>query len=252
VGSVTVDYPHVRPRSYVEPAVASVHVAPVVFPGLRHVGYIRGAADRVPEALAGAGVPLTLLTGDMLERGDLSGYSVIIVGPRAYETDSALVEANGRLLAFARAGGLVLVQYQQKVYFSGGFAPYPLTVGGPPPAPGLSPVEHDRVTDEHAPVRFLRADDPIVTTPNRLAPADWDGWVQERGLYFAHSWAPPYRPVLETHDPGEPPLQGGLLVARVGAGTYVYTGLSFFRQLPAAVPGAFRLFANLLALARPR
>jgi len=140
-----------------------------------------------------------------------------------------------------------------------------MTVGGPPlsaegdstGAPGGSSnsrqpsptISHDRVTDETAPVRALAPDDRVLTRPNRLTEADWEGWIQERGLYFARSWDAGYRPVLETHDPGEAPLEGGLLIAPVGKGTYVYTGLSFFRQLPAGVPGAFRLFANLLALA---
>jgi hypothetical protein len=109
-------------------------------------------------------------------------------------------------------------------------------------------VSHDRVTDEQAPVRITAPADPVVTGPNRLTGNDWLGWVQERGLYFARTWDAGYRSVLEMNDPGEQPLAGGLLVAPVGQGTYVYTGLSFFRQLPAGVPGAFRLFANLLAL----
>jgi hypothetical protein len=117
----------------------------------------------------------------------------------------------------------------------------------PPYAPSLL-GGHDRVTDERAPVTVLRADDPVLRLPNRIGPADWDGWVQERGLYFAREWGPAFRPVVAMHDPGEPPRDGGLLVARVGKGAYVYTGLSFFRQLPAGVPGAFRLFANLLAV----
>jgi hypothetical protein len=195
-----------------------------------------------------------------LEGVDLSRYDAIVVGPRAYETDTALVINNARLLEYARNGGLVIVQYQQHFYFNGGFAPYHLTVGGQPlrltadSAAGSGarivgpPVSHDRVTDETAPVTIIDAGSPLLTTPNRLGPADWDGWVQERGLYFARSWDPAYHPVFELHDPGEAPLEGGLLVARVGKGTYVYTGLSFFRQLPAGVPGAFRLFANLLAL----
>jgi hypothetical protein len=111
-------------------------------------------------------------------------------------------------------------------------------------------VSHDRVTDETAPVHPLTPAERALRMPNRITDADWRGWVQERGLYFARSWDKAYRPVLETHDPGDAPLEGGLLVARVGQGTYVYTGLSFFRQLPAGVPGAFRLFANLLALGR--
>jgi hypothetical protein len=108
------------------------------------------------------------------------------------------------------------------------------------------------VVDERAPMRMLVPVHAVFRTPNRLTRADWEGWIQERGLYFARSWDSHYRPVLETHDPGEPPLSGGLLIATVGKGTYVYTGLSFFRQLPAAVPGAFRLFANLLALPHGR
>jgi hypothetical protein len=249
-GLETVDYPHIRPRSYLRPAVAVVHLAPLALPPLRRVGYVRGAADGVPEALRSVGVPLTMLDAASFVGGDLSRYDAIVIGPRAYETDSALVEANGRLTEYARRGGLVIVQYQQQIYFDGGFAPYPLTVGGPSSRPGLPPVVHDRVTDERAPVRIVAPADAAVLRPNRIVPSDWDGWIQERGLYFARSWDRHYRPVLETHDPGEEPLEGGLLVAKVGRGTYVYTGLSFFRQLPAGVPGAFRLFANLLALAR--
>jgi hypothetical protein len=120
-----------------------------------------------------------------------------------------------------------------------------MKVGGTNPS-----VSHDRVADENAPVRILVANHPAMRAPNRLGKPDWQGWVQERGLYFARSWDRRYRAVLETHDPGEAPLAGGLLIAPVGRGTYVYTGLSFFRQLPAGVPGAFRLFVNLLALRR--
>jgi hypothetical protein len=210
------------------------------------------------------GVPVTLLSGAALERGRLDRYDVIVVGPRAYETDSTLVENNRRLLDYARRGGLLIVQYQQHQFFSGRFAPYPMTVGGQPlrleesaparpgsaPTRATPPVSHDRVTDENAPVRLVAPDHPAVRAPNRLGAADWKGWIQERGLYFARTWDRRYRPVLETHDPGEAPLLGGLLVAPVGKGTYVYTGLSFFRQLPAGVPGAFRLFSNLLALGR--
>ena len=249
-GVVTVDYPHIRPRSYIRPAVATVRVAPLVLPAVARIGYVRGAADRVPEALQGVGIPVTLLDAATLERGDLSRFDAIVVGPRAYETDSALVEANDRLLEYARRGGRVVVQYQQQSFFEGGFAPYPMTVGGPPTIPGGFPVGHDRVTDESAHVRLLVPADPVFQAPNRIVAADWSGWVQERGLYFARSWDKAYRPLLETHDPGEAPLEGGLLVARIGQGRWTYTGLSFFRQLPAGVPGAFRVFANLLALPR--
>jgi LmbE family N-acetylglucosaminyl deacetylase len=246
-GVFTVDYPHIRPRSYTRPATARIRTAPLTLPKLTRVGYIRGAADQVPEALASVGVPVVVLSAETLERGNLSRFDAIVVGPRAYETDSALVANNRRLLEYARRGGLVIVQYQQHRYFSGRFAPYPMTVGGGQPL-----VSHDRVTDEAAPVQIVAKDHPVVLAPNRLTSGDWKGWVQERGLYFARTWDRRYRPVLETHDPGEPPLSGGLLVAPVGKGTFVYTGLSFFRQLPSGVPGAFRLFANLLGLGHGR
>jgi LmbE family N-acetylglucosaminyl deacetylase len=266
-GVYTVDYPHIRARSYSMPAVARIRIAEMALPALTRVGYIRGASDRVPEALRLAGIPIEVLDAATVDRGDLSRYDAIVVGPRAYETDPVLVENNARLLEYARAGGLVIVQYQQHQFFTRNFAPYPLTVGGRPltlvadsPAAGSAsgsarpapPVSHDRVTDETAPVTILASDHPAVTRPNKLGPADWEGWVQERGLYFARTWDGAYRPLLETHDPNDAPLEGGLLVATVGKGTYVYTGLSFFRQIPAGVPGAYRLFANLLALRAPR
>jgi hypothetical protein len=266
-GVYTVDYPHIRPRSYTRPAVAGVRLAALALPALTRVGYVRGASDRVPEALRRAGLPIELLEAAGLERGNLGRYDAIVIGPRAYETDAALVENNGRLLEYVRGGGLLIVQYQQHRFFNGKFAPYPLTVGGRPltlaadsPAAGSAgtasrpapPVSHDRVTEERAPVTVLAAEHAAVLRPNRLDAGDWEDWVQERGLYFARTWDDAYRPILEMHDDGEAPLQGGLLVAPLGKGTYVYTGLSFFRQLPAGVPGAFRLFANLLALRPPR
>ena len=189
-GVVTVDYPHIRPRSYPVPAEATIRVAPLALPSIARVGYVRGASDRVPEALAGVGVRVTLLDAAALERGDLGRFSAIVIGPRAYETEPALLEYNDRLLAYTRRGGLLLVQYQQQLFFDGGYAPYPLTVGGPSSTPGAAPVAHDRVTEETAPVRLLAPADPVVLLPNRLGRADWQGWVQERGLYFARSWHP--------------------------------------------------------------
>jgi hypothetical protein len=137
-----------------------------------------------------------------------------------------------------RSGGLLLVQYQQYQFVRGDYAPYRLDIARP----------HDRVTDEDAPVTVLDPAHPAAVRPNPLDEADWLGWPQERGLYFAHEWDPAYTPLLEMADPGSPPLRGGLLVAPYGDGTYVYTGISFFRALPAGVPGAYRLFLNLLAL----
>ena len=235
-----IDYPHIRARGVTHASVAEVRAARIALPKLARVGYVRGASDRVPEALAAVGIPIELLGPDTLGRGDLSRYDAIVIGSRAYETDPALVAANGRLLDYARWGGLVVVQYQQYPFVSGSFAPYRLSIARP----------HDRVTDETAPVTALEPSHPVLHVPNEIGPADWQGWVQERGLYFAHDWDSSYTALLETHDPGESPLSGGLLVAVLGKGTYVYTGLSFFRQLPAGVPGAYRLFANLLALGK--
>jgi LmbE family N-acetylglucosaminyl deacetylase len=233
-----IDYPHIRPRAVARPSTAEIRAARVSLPTLARVGYVRGASDRVPEALQAVGVPIELVAADTLARGDLSRYDAIVIGSRAYETDPALVASNGRLLDYARAGGLMIVQYQQYPFVTGNFAPYRLTIARP----------HDRVTDETAPVTPLDPASPVFHVPNEIALDDWAGWVQERGLYFAHDWDSAYTPLLETHDPGGSPLAGGLLVAPLGKGTYVYTGLSFFRQLPAGIPGAYRLFANMLAL----
>ena len=238
-----IDYPHIRPRALSRPSVAQIRAARLTLPGLARVGYVRGASDRVPEALLAVGVPLELIGSDSLARGDLSRYDAIVIGSRAYETEPALVASNGRLLDYAKNGGLVIVQYQQYPFVDGGFAPYPLHIARP----------HDRVTDETAPVTELDPRHPVFHYPNEIGPDDWRGWVQERGLYFAHDWDTTYTPLLEMHDPPPNPpqeLKGGLLVAPVGRGTYVYTGLSFFRQLPAGVPGAYRLFVNLLGLKR--
>lgn len=233
-----IDYPHIRPRPSAHASTVEIRVADIRLPGLARVGYVRGASDRVPEALAAAGVPVVMLDADSLARGDLSRYDAIVIGSRAYETDPALVANNGRVLDYARAGGLLLVQYQQYPFIQGGFAPYRMSIASP----------HDRVTDETAPMTPLAPASPVFHVPNNLTNDDWQGWVQERGLYFAHDWDSTYVPMLETHDADGPPLQGGLLIAPLGRGTYVYTGLSFFRELPAGVVGAYRLFANLLGL----
>jgi hypothetical protein len=214
-----------------------VSAADIRFPPLSRLGYIRGAADRVPEALAGVGMPVEVLTARDLASGDLSQYDAILVGSRAYETDPTLPRANARLLDYARNGGLVIVQYQQYAFVQGGFAPYALEIARP----------HDRVADETAKMTMLDPASPVFTTPNRIGPEDWDGWVQERGLYFARSWGPEYTPLLSMADLGGAEQKGALLAARIGKGRYVYTGLAFFRQLPAGVPGAYRLLANLLA-----
>ncbi len=237
VGVRSIAYDHIDPVWYIEPAQAVIRLGSIRRPEDFRVGYVRGAADRVPEALQRFGLDVDLLEEHHLARGDLSIYDVIVIGSRAYETDAALVEHNDRLLAYVHDGGRMVVQYQQYQFARGTFAPYRLDIRRP----------HDRVTDETAPVSLLEPTHPVFTTPNRLGPEDWQGWPQELGLYFAGSWDAGYTPLLEMRDPGRAPVQGGLLVAGYGQGTYVYTGLSFFRALPAGVPGAFRLFLNILA-----
>jgi hypothetical protein len=233
-----IDYPHIRPTPYVARAESEIRLAALRLAQVRNVGYIRGASDRVPEALEAVGLPVTVLSGADLASADLSRFDVLVVGSRAYETDSALIRHNDRVLEYAKKGGLVVVQYQQYAYVRGNYAALPLTIAQP----------HDRVTDENAPVKILDPNDRSFHRPNDIVPGDWAGWPQERGLYFAHEWDKAYKPLLEMNDPGMPPLDGGLLVGKYGEGTYVYSGLAFFRFLPAGVPGAFKLFMNLLSL----
>ncbi|MEM7583705.1 MAG: PIG-L family deacetylase [Acidobacteriota bacterium] len=233
-----IDYEHVRPTARPRAARVEISAVDIQLPELNRLGYLRGASDRMPELLASIGLPVEVLSGAELANRDLSAFDAIVVGSRAYEVDAALAAANPRLLDYARAGGLLIVQYQQYQFVRGGHAPFELEIRRP----------HDRVTDETAKVRLLAPAHPALTTPNPISEADWQGWVQERGLYFAGTWDEAYQPLLAMADPGGEEKRGALLVAQLGEGHYVYTGLAFFRQLPAGVAGAYRLFANLLAL----
>jgi LmbE family N-acetylglucosaminyl deacetylase len=233
----TIDYPHIQKHRLYAPArmtarVLDLAVAPV------KVGYVMGGGDRVPEAIRRLGLDVTLLTDDDLASGDLARFDTIVVGVRASESRPAFVAANARLLQFVRDGGTLIVQYQQTDYTGRSLAPFP--------ADGSV-----RVSDERAPVTILAPQHPVFTTPNRITPADWDDWVQERNLYAWATFDPQYTPLLESGDPGEPRQRGGQLYARIGKGHYVYTSYAWFRQLPAGVPGAYRLFANLLSLGQP-
>ena len=232
------EYSHIRPSPMPIAAGVDISALDLALPEVGAVGYVRGASDRLPELLEQVGVDVELLDAADLARGSLDRFKVIVIGSRAYETDPVLASANSRLLDFVRSGGRLIVQYQQYQFIRGGFAPYGLDIARP----------HDRITDETAPVRILDPNHPIFTTPNRLGDSDWEGWVQERGLYFAHSWDDAFAPLLAIADPGSEERLGGLLVARLGEGVYIYTGLAFFRQLPAGVAGGYRLFANLLAV----
>lgn len=232
------EYPHIRPLVEPRPAAIDVQVLELGLPDVRRVGYVRGASDRVPEVLQEIGLPVEVVSGAELGSRDLTEFDVIVIGARAYESDAGLGSANKRLLSWVEQGGRLVVQYQQYAFIEGGFAPGELEIGSP----------HGRVTDEGSPVRVLVPEHPFFSSPNRIERADWEDWVQERGLYFPSSWDPGFRPLLELNDPMRSPEQGALLIRDVGRGTWVYTGLSFFRQLPAGVPGALRLFVNLLAV----
>jgi hypothetical protein len=222
---------------YYQPARQIVSAVEVKLPAKLRVGYIMGAGDDIPAALEQVGVDVHMISPGELAGGDLSQYDTIVLGIRAYDVRTDVREQNRRLLAYVEHGGTLVVQYNQQtnLFNSGHYTPYPLTASG------------ERVTVEEAPVEILDPASHLMNAPNKIAQRDFDGWVQERGVYFANSWDPKYTPLLASHDPGEQPLKGGLLVAPYGKGTYIWTGYAFFRQLPAGVPGAMRLFVNLLA-----
>ena len=234
---ITVDYPHIRRAAYLKPAEMAVARVPVQVAQGRRIGYVIGTGDGGLEALRQMGADVVELTPQRIQAGDFSGLDVIVVGVRAYEVRPDLIAANARVLDFARAGGTLIVQYQQSQNASGGFTPYPLAINSA-----------NRVTDENAPVTVLDAGAPVFTSPNRIEPVDFAGWAQERGTYFPETWDDRYTPLIEMHDPGEGPQRGSLLVAPLDKGLYVYSTVAFFRQFPAAVPGAYRLFANLVSL----
>jgi hypothetical protein len=233
-----VDYPHIRRGALFPEARSLVSVFPVEIDEPLRVGYVMGSGDEGAEALRQMGASVEMLGTEVLHAGDLQDFDVIVLGIRAYETRPDLVSANDRLLDFASSGGTVVVQYNKYEYPRGGFAPYAVDISRP----------HDRVSDESVPVTILNPEHPLFRSPNIIGSDDFQGWVQERGLYFLGRWGPEFTPLLEMADPGEGPKRGGLLVSRVGAGVYVYTGLAFFRQFPEGVPGAYRLFANLVSL----
>lgn len=235
-GYALIDYDHIERTAVYTDAQATVSVVPVeVRDGLR-VGYIMGSGDDGPEAIRQMGATVELLDEARVRDGDFDDFSTIVLGVRAYETRPDLQAASAQLLDFARSGGTVIVQYNRGTL--GSLAPWEMTVGRGSP----------RVSDETAPVRMLEPEAPVFTTPNQITSADFDGWVQERGLYFASSWDDRYTPLLELNDPGEERRHGSMLATAVGDGVFVYTALSFFRQWAGQVPGAYRLFANLISL----
>jgi LmbE family N-acetylglucosaminyl deacetylase len=222
---------------YYQPAVQRISVVDVKVPKDLKVGYVLGAGDEIPPVLQEIGMDVTLIQAETLANENLSKYQTIVLGIRAYDTQKDVIANNKRLLEFVEGGGRLVVQYNASAgdFNNGKFTPYPLT------------LSRARVSVEEAPVKILDPANRIFHSPNEISQKDFEGWVQERGLYFGSQWDPKFAPLLETHDPGEGEQKGGMLVAQYGKGTYIYTGYAFFRQLPAGVPGAVRLFVNLLS-----
>ena len=238
-----IDYPHLPLLLLQSPANVQAVALDVQTRGKR-VGYLPGAGDSTAESLVQLGYEVTTLGGADLTSEKLAGLDAVVIGVRAFNERSDLAANLPALFAWVEAGGTVIAQYNRPNNLkTDTLGPYPLSIAGP--APAL------RVTDETAPVTFLAPDHPVLNTPNKITATDFEGWVQERGAYFPSKWDEShYISVLGMSDPGEAQLKSSLLVARHGKGYFVYTGLAFFRQLPAGVPGAQRLFANLVSLGK--
>lgn len=231
-----IEYPHIPIQDVLRPAQVRVVPLNAKVPDVL-VGYIEGSGDTVADDLRHVGVRVELLDDEALRSADLSRFHAIVVGIRAYNTRDALRAQHDRLMRYVENGGTVVVQYNTQSRLGpldGRVGPYPLEVG------------RGRVTDERATMTVLAPGHELLTRPNAIGPTDFEGWIQERGLYYATTWDPRYAPIFSAADEGEEPLSGGMLFARHGKGRYVFTGLAFFRQLPAGVPGAYRLFLNLI------
>ena len=234
-----IDYAHI-PRQLLQPVANFKAVSVDIVTRGKTVAYIPGAGDDVPEALEQMGYTVTQIPAKSVTADALRGFDAVVIGVRASNTNADLGAAMPALTAYAENGGTVIEQYNQNGSLRNTvLGPYPLSIGG------------DRVTNENAPVTFLAPDHPVLNTPNKITPADFEGWVQERGIYFPNQWDSRYTPIFGMSDAGEAPLNGSLLIAKVGKGYFAYTGLVFFRELPAGVPGAYRLFANLISLGKP-
>lgn len=223
---------------YHQPALQRVSIVDVNVPKNLRVGYIPGAGDDIFPVLQQLGINAKLISDQELANGDLKQYDSIVVGIRGYDERPQIRAAHPRLLDFVKEGGTLIVQNHkdEQLWASNTFTPYPATLG------------RERVSVEEAPVDILAPNDPLFNLPNKITQADFDGWVQERGINFMSKWGPQFEPLLASADPGEQPLKGGMLRAKYGKGNYIYTGYAFFRQLPAGVPGAVRLYVNLLTV----
>ena len=238
MGYVPIDYEHITPERQYRDAIVAIKAVDVLVPSNLRVAYVPGVGDNVAPSLRELGIPVTVVLPSEIPSTNLSRFTTVVVGPRAYQASRELRDNNQYLLSFARNGGTLVIQYGQYEMTLPGMMPYPITIARP----------HDRVTEENAPVTVLDPASRAFHLPNRITPADYEGWVQERALYMPRTFDPSYHPLLAMHDSGEQPNRGAILLASYGKGMYVYTTLAFFRQLPSGVSGGARLFVNLLAL----
>ena len=240
-GYVPIEYEHISPERIYRPAEVAVHAIDISIPSRLSVAYIRGVGDNVEPALAQLGIPVTIVEPHALPTVDLAKFSTVVVGPRAYQANRELIDNNTYLLNFAKNGGTLVVQYGQYEMTRPGMMPYSISIARP----------HDRVTEEDAPIRVIDASSAALRKPNAITSSDFNGWIQERSLYMPRTFDAHYHPIVELNDPGEQANKGGIIVTPYGRGLYVYTTLAFFRQLPAGVGGAARLFVNLLSMTAP-
>jgi hypothetical protein len=233
----TIAYDHIPRIDYFRPAREKFVLADVKTAGHR-IGYIEGAGDKVPEALQEMGYEVVLLKEKDCTPFFLKQFDAIIAGVRAYDVHGWLAARHEVLMDYVKEGGNLIVQYNRDNLgrVSTAIGPYAFSVA------------NIRVTDEHARVNFLLPDHAVLNYPNKISDKDFEGWIQERGIYFAGQTDSAYQKVLSMNDPGEQEQKGSLVIAHYGKGTFVYTGLVFFRELPAGVPGAYRLMANIIAL----
>jgi LmbE family N-acetylglucosaminyl deacetylase len=234
--------PSLPTQFWSEPAQCEVYALDLSVPKNLRVGYITAEGEPIPEALRTLGLQVEMLDAQALAFGDLSKFNAVVVGVRAYELRPELPGANQRLLQYVSNGGTLVVQYNRDFAWNRAqYGPYPAKIqngqGGQLP----------RITDENSPVKFLKPDDPLLNRPNKITQEDFKGWVQERGLYYWTQFDAKYTPLLAMNDPGEPDLNGAIVYTHYGKGIYIYTGIAFFRQIPEGVPGAYRLFVNLLS-----
>lgn len=243
-----VAYPHIQTHRYYTRPRASLHVVDLkVVPA--GIGYIMGSGDDVPDAIRQMGLNVTMLEEKDVASGDLSKYDTIVVGVRATETRPDMMANKARLLDYVKDGGNLIVQYQRGGFANSGLPPYPVTTADTQRTAAGSIA---RVVDENAEVTILDPAHSFFMTPNKITDEDFKGWVQERNAYNLVTFSPEYTPLLESHDAGEQENRGGLVTAKFGKGNWVYCSYSMFRQLPAGVPGAYRLFANLLSMPRAK